>query len=108
MISRIWHGYTTPQNAPAYQELLLTGIFQTIEEKKIDGYRGIQLLKRDLEVEWEFITIMWFENLDSVRQFMGEDYETAYVLPQAQRLLSRYDRRSAHYELVRQFDYNKK
>lgn len=105
MISRIWHGYTTPENAAAYEELLLTEIFHTIEEKKIDGYRGIQLLKRELESEWEFITIMQFENIDSVKQFMGEDYEKSYVLPQAQKLLSRYDQRSTHYDLVRQFDY---
>lgn len=105
MISRIWHGYTTPENATAYEELLLTEIFHTIEEKKINGYRGIQLLKRQLDGEWEFITIMWFENIDAVKQFMGENYETAYVLPQAQKLLSRYDQRSTHYDLVRQFDY---
>jgi len=105
MISRIWHGYTTPENAAAYEELLLTEIFHTIEAKNIEGYRGIQLLKREMDGEWEFITIMWFENIDSVKQFMGEDYQTAYVLPQAQKLLSRYDQRSAHYDLVRQFDY---
>lgn len=107
MITRIWHGYTTPENAAAYEQLLLTEIFHTIEAKKIDGYRGIQLLKRELDEEWEFITIMWFESIDSVKQFMGEDYETAYVLPQAQKLLLRYDVRSAHYEMVKEFDYKK-
>ena len=105
MISRIWHGYTTPENAADYEALLLSEIFHTIEAKKIDGYRGIQLLKRQLENEWEFITIMWFESIDSVKQFMGGDYETAYVLHQDQKLLSRYDQRSAHYDLVKQFDY---
>jgi len=63
------------------------------------------LLKRELDNEWEFITIMWFENIDSVKQFMGEDYETAYVLPQAQKLLSRYDSRSAHYDVVKKLEY---
>lgn len=106
MISRIWHGYTTPQNAAAYEELLLTDIFHTIEAKKIAGYRGIQLLKRELNGGWEFTTIMWFENIDSVKQFMGEDYETAYVLPQAQKLLLHYDQCSAHYDLVQQFEYS--
>lgn len=105
MISRIWHGYTTHENAAPYEELLLTEIFHTIEEKKIYGYRGIQLLKRKMEDEWEFITIMWFDRIESVKQFMGENYETAYVLPQAQKLLSRYDHQSAHYDLVRQLDY---
>jgi antibiotic biosynthesis monooxygenase (ABM) superfamily enzyme len=106
MISRIWHGYTTSQNAAAYEDLLLSEIFHTIEAKKIDGYRGIQLLKRELDDEWEFITIMWFENIDSVKQFMGDDYEASYVLPQAQKLLSHYDRRSAHYHLVQEFKYD--
>jgi hypothetical protein len=42
---------------------------------------------------------MRFDNLEAVREFAGEDYETALVLPQARRLLDRFDERSQHYDL---------
>jgi heme-degrading monooxygenase HmoA len=99
MITRIWHGYTTLENADAYENLLRHEIFAWIAGKNITGYRGIQLYRRPLEAEIEFITLMWFDSLDAVRAFAGEDYETAVVLPQAQALLSHYDARSQHYEV---------
>ena len=99
MISRIWHGWTTPDKADAYEALLKNEIFIGIQERQIHGYRGIQLLRRIHETEVEFITIMWFDSLDSVRTFAGEDYETAVVPPKARILLSRFDTRSQHYEV---------
>ena len=104
MISRIWHGYTTPQNADAYEALLRSEIFAGIAGRKIAGYRGIHLLRRSLpaEEEVEFITIMWFDTLDAVRQFAGEDYEAAVVPPEARKLLKRFDARSAHYNVLEQ------
>ena len=66
MIARIWHGYTTIENAQAYENLLKHEIFEGIAEKKMVGYRGIQLLKRALENEMEFTTIMWFDNIEDV------------------------------------------
>jgi antibiotic biosynthesis monooxygenase (ABM) superfamily enzyme len=99
MISRIWHGYTIPTNADAYEHLLREEIFAWIAGRSIPGYRGIQLLRRSLESEVEFITIMWFDTLESVKAFAGEDYEAAVVLPQAQALLAHYDARSQHYEV---------
>jgi hypothetical protein len=99
MISRIWHGWTTPANADAYESLLKTEIFQGIRERQIGGYRGIQLLRREVEREVEFITIMWFESIEAVRTFAGEDYEAAVVPPKARALLSRFDAHSQHYEV---------
>lgn len=99
MISRIWHGWTSPQNADAYESLLRNEIFEWIDGQQINGYHGIQLYRRSLDNEVEFITIMWFDSLDAVRQFAGEDYEACVVLPQAQALLAHYDKRSQHYEV---------
>lgn len=99
MISRIWHGWTTPENAGSYEELLRHEIFQGIEGRAIPGFRGIDLLRRDGPDEAEFVTIMWFDSLDAVRSFAGPDYEVAVVPTAAQALLARYDGRSAHYEV---------
>lgn len=100
MITRIWRGWTTPTNAPVYQELLLTEIFPGIEAKNVAGYRGISLVRRELESEVEFMTIMWFDSLDAVKDFAGDHYEMAVVPPKARAVLSRFDFSSAHYETV--------
>jgi len=99
MISRIWHGYTEPGQADAYEALLKEEIFTGIRGRGIPGFREIQLFRRDLEGETEFITVMWFDSLDAVRTFAGPDYEAAVVPPKARRLLSRFDARSQHYEI---------
>ena len=99
MISRIWHGWTTRANADAYERLLREEIFSGIGARQIAGYHGIQLLRREVGDEVEFVTEMWFDDLAAVRAFAGEDYERAVVPPKAQALLKRYDARSAHYDV---------
>ena len=106
MIARIWHGYTTPANADVYENLLKKEIFVGIENKNVKGYRGIQLLKRDIEDEVEFTTIMWFHDIESVKQFAGEDYEIAYVPAKAREVLSRFDEKSIHCELRHDLHHN--
>ncbi len=99
MISRIWHGWTTPANADTYEALLKEEIFVGIQERHIRGFQGIQLLRREVGNEVEFITIMRFDSLDAVREFAGEDYEVAVVPPKARAVLAHFDARSQHYEL---------
>jgi heme-degrading monooxygenase HmoA len=99
MIGRIWHGWTSPMNADSYEALLKSEIFTGIQERQIPGYRGIQLFRRNLDHEVEFVTIMWFDSLLAVRTFAGEDYEAAVVPPKARALLARFDARSQHYEV---------
>jgi antibiotic biosynthesis monooxygenase (ABM) superfamily enzyme len=99
MISRVWHGWTTPANADAYEALLKSEILIGIQNRQIAGYRGIQLFRRNLGDEVEFVTVMWFDSIEAVRVFAGEDYEVAVVPPKARALLSRFDARSQHYEV---------
>ena len=81
MICRIWHGWTTAENADAYENLLRDEIFQDIARREIGGYEGIDLLRRAAPAGVEFVTLMWFESLDAVRAFAGPDYEVAVVPP---------------------------
>lgn len=99
-IKRIWHGWTAPENADEYQTLLHNEVFPGIEAKKIPGYMSIELLRRDLADEVEFITIMTFESLQSVIDFQGQDYSRSYVPDKAQAVLGRWDNISTHYEAV--------
>jgi heme-degrading monooxygenase HmoA len=98
MISRLWHGWTTRDNADAYENLLRKEVLPGIH--RVRGFKGAHLLRRDLPDEVEFVTITLFDSLDAVKEFAGEDYEVAVVPPQARKLLSRFDARSAHYETV--------
>lgn len=104
MIVRIWHGWTTMARAEAYEALLRDEIFVGIRDRRIAGFRHIQLLRRAAGRDIEFVTIMTFDSLDAVREFAGADYEAAVVPPQAQALLSRFDRRSQHYEVREELD----
>jgi heme-degrading monooxygenase HmoA len=99
MISRIWHGWTTPDNADTYESLLKEEIFVGIQDRNIRGFKSIQLLRREIPREVEFITIMEFDSLEAVREFAGEDYEMAVVPEKAQAVLSHHDARSQHYEI---------
>jgi heme-degrading monooxygenase HmoA len=99
MISRIWHGWTTPGNADKYEALLKEEIFVGIQNRNIRGFKSIQLLRREIEEEVEFVTIMVFDSLDAVREFAGEDYEVAVVPEKARTVLSHFDARSQHYEI---------
>lgn len=99
MISRIWRGWTTPANADAYERLLREEIFVGIDNRHIEGFIGIQLLRRELDEEVEFVTIMRFRTIDAVRAFAGDDYEMAVVPPEARALLARFDARATHYDV---------
>ena len=105
-VGRIWHGWTTQQNADAYEALLRTEIFPGIEKKNLAGYNAIQLFRRAVDNgEVEFITIMWFASWQAVKDFAGEDFEQAYVPAKARQVLARFDERSQHYEIRARIDY---
>lgn len=99
MISRIWRGWTRPENADAYEALLKAEIFTGIVERGINGFQGIDLLRREVTGSVEFMTIMWFDSILAVRMFAGEDYEQAVVPANARQLLIRFDERSVHYDV---------
>jgi antibiotic biosynthesis monooxygenase (ABM) superfamily enzyme len=105
-IKRIWHGWSTLENADKYQTLLHDEVFPGIEAKKIPGYQNIELMRRDGSEEVEFITIMTFDSLQNVIDFQGQEYTHAYVPDAAQKLLKRWDSHAVHYKAVEFRKYN--
>jgi heme-degrading monooxygenase HmoA len=99
MISRIWYGWTTQQNADAYEKLLKTEIFPGIVERKIPGFRRIELLRRPDADEVEFVTLMWFDSLEAVKAFAGDSYRLAVVSPAARALLKGFEEMAMHFEV---------
>jgi heme-degrading monooxygenase HmoA len=98
MIARIWHGYTTPENADAYESMLkpepLPGL------SKVKGYRGSYVLRRAAGAEIEFITILLWDSIEAIKAVAGGDYERAVVPQDRRELLARYDATAAHYEVA--------
>jgi antibiotic biosynthesis monooxygenase (ABM) superfamily enzyme len=98
VIARVWHGWTTPENADAYERFLRSTMFPSMH--RVPGFLGADLLRDDRDDEIAFITITRFESLESVRAFAGDDHRRAVIEPEARALLSRCDERSEHYEVV--------
>ncbi len=99
-IKRVWHGWTTPQNADTYWKVLRDSVIPGIEKRKIPGYRSFEVLRLDHDAEVEFVTQITFDSLESVIRFQGEDYARAYVPEEAQTVLSRWDPVCRHYSVL--------
>jgi hypothetical protein len=100
VICRLWRGWTTPNNADAYERIVHHEVIPGIEARKIPGFLHIDLMRRELVDEVEFQTLMWFDSLDSIKAFVGEDYGVSHVPGAARAVLSRFDERAAHYEVI--------
>lgn len=103
MIARIWHGWTTADNADRYEHLLRTTVFPRIQAKGIAGLLSMDMMRRPVPSGEEFVTILWFDALVSVKAFAGEDHEVAYVPAEARAVLARFDERAQHYEVKQRF-----
>ena len=100
MICRLWRGWTTPHNADAYERIVRGEVIPGIEARHIQGFRHIDLLRREIGREVEFVTLMWFDSLEAITAFVGDDYEVAHVPEAARAVLSRFDERVAHFEVL--------
>jgi hypothetical protein len=98
VIARIWHGYTKPENADAYEKTLKPELLPGLS--KIKGFKGSYLLKKVSEAEVEFVTIMLWESIDDIRSVAGPNYEIAIVPENRRQYLARFDERATHYEIA--------
>lgn len=100
MICRLWRGWAAPEDADDYERIVRSQVIPDIEARNIPGFRHIDLMRRDLDGEIEFQTLMWFDDLDSIKAFMGEDYTLSHVPPEARAVLNSFDDRASHYEVI--------
>ena len=100
MICRLWRGWTTHENSDAYERIVRGEVIPGIEARRIPGFRHIDLMRRELGDEVEFQTLMWFESLDAIIAFVGEDYAVSHVPAAARSVLKRFDSHAAHFEVL--------
>jgi hypothetical protein len=97
MIARHWKGWTKRENADAYEELLKGKVLPNL--RKDSDYRGGYVFRSDGLEETEFVVVNFFDSIDAVRRFAGENYTVAIFEPEAELLLSRKEPLAAHYEV---------
>ena len=98
MIVRSWTAQATRALAPAYTTHLQTHVLPTLRD--IAGYAGAMLLQRDLTDGVEIIVLTYWQSLEAIRAFAGDPIEAAVVAAEAAALLTQFDTRVRHYELV--------
>jgi antibiotic biosynthesis monooxygenase (ABM) superfamily enzyme len=99
MIARIWHGWTKPADATAYENMLRDEIFPSIAARNMSGYHGAELFIREDGNEVEFITLLRFDSMDAVREFAGTDAGKPVIFPKAEALITRMEK-ARHYRIA--------
>src|SRR5436309_16020362 len=100
VIARIWHGWTKPEQAKSYEDMLRDEIFPSIAARNIKGYRGAELFINEVGDEVEFMTLLRFDSMNAVKEFVGVDVGKPVIYPKAEALLTRMDERSRHYRIM--------
>ena len=99
MIARIWHGWTKPADAKAYENMLRNEIFSSIAARKIPGYHSAELFIREDGNEVEFVTLLRFDSMEGVKEFAGADESKPMIFPKAEALITRMER-ARHYRVA--------
>jgi antibiotic biosynthesis monooxygenase len=97
MIARHWRGWTDPGNADAYEQLLNQTVLPGL--KQLQGYLGGYVLRHDRTREVEFVVLNFFDSLEAVKRFAGNNYTVPVFEPEAKALLSRIEPVARHYEV---------
>lgn len=101
MIIREWHGWTTTDNTAAYRDLICTQIMPDIAARGLPGFQGYHILRRTdpraPKEETEFVTLLWFSDMEGPRAFVGEDGRRSNLPDAARALLSRWDTEARHW-----------
>lgn len=98
MIARFWTARATAGQAPAYVDHFRSHVLPTV--RRLDGYAGASLLERNVDGAVEIVVITWWRSLEPIRAFAGPNLEEAVVADEAASVLTQFDRRARHYELV--------
>jgi heme-degrading monooxygenase HmoA len=98
MIARIWRATASHANASTYHRHFAEKVVMHLET--IAGYEGASLLRREVDGGVEFLAVTRWKSADSIRAFAGPDPAVAVVDPEAQAVLTTFDRTAHNYEVV--------
>ena len=98
MVARIWHGKTLAATANDYRDFLRLRAFS--DYQSISGNLGAHILQRTEGDEAHFITFTFWENIDAIKAFAGDDFEKAKYYPEDKIFLLEFEPKVAHYDMV--------
>lgn len=99
MIARIWRGWTRTSDADEYVRYILeTGMR---EYRATPGNLDAFILRRPQRDRTEFVTLSFWDSLDSVRKFAGDPVEKAVFYPEDDRFLVERETTVSHFEVIR-------
>jgi heme-degrading monooxygenase HmoA len=98
MIARIWRGAVRKTDADEYAAYI--GDTGLADYRRTPGNRGAWMLRRDVGDRTEFLTLTYWESVDAIKAFAGEDYETAVYYAEDDRFLVERDETCAHYTVT--------
>jgi len=97
-IARSWSARTSEEKWPRYREHFTKKVLP--ELRAISGYLGATLYVRHVGDQREILVESFWRSLDDIHVFAGVDLETAVVAEEAAAVLTEYDQRARHYEIV--------
>jgi len=98
MIARIWRGWTKREDAKAYAEY--TRAHGLVGYRQTPGNRGAYILQRDNGDRTEIITLSFWDSLEAIKGFAGEDVERAVFYPEDDRYLIARDLTVTHFTVT--------
>lgn len=98
MIARVWSARTAESQLQPYLNHLTGNVVPQL--RALDGFAGFTVFTRRTGGEIEVVVTTMWESLEKLAAFAGDDLEAAIVPPEAAALLSDYDRRVRHYDVV--------
>ena len=100
MIVRMWHGRVPTSKADAYREFVNGRAIP--DYRSVKGNISVHILERPEGDITHFITLTFWESLEAIKGFAGEDVETAKYYPEDKDFLLEFEPNVVHYEVVGQ------
>lgn len=97
MIARVWHGRTRIKDYEAYSEFMKDKAIP--DYQKTDGFVRLVFLRSIRENAGHFTLITFWENLQVIKNFAGEDFEKAKYYPKDKNFLLEFEDKVTHHEV---------
>ena len=97
MIARIWHGKTSIENFDAYTEFLKR--VAVPDYQKTAGFKGLSFLRQIKNGEGHFTLITYWDNLEVIKNFAGQDIQKAKYYPEDNNYLLEFEENVQHFEV---------
>ncbi|MEW6286178.1 MAG: antibiotic biosynthesis monooxygenase [Chloroflexota bacterium] len=98
MIARIWHGITPASKADEYVEFLNKTWVK--DYQAVEGNLGVYVLRRIEGGQAHFLTLTFWDSVEAIKRFAGEEYEKARYYPEDKDFLLEFEEKVAHYEVM--------